>query len=90
MESLSGDEEEHAVLLVNFFLGLNKQAWLLVGSSITGGTSAYCLSYEGADYIVWFEGKPYKVNEPYNPVRKVSALINHENVSLSLVHCLKF
>jgi hypothetical protein len=31
MEILSGDEEEHSVLLVNFFLGLGKKAWLLVG-----------------------------------------------------------
>lgn len=28
---LSGDEEEHAVLLTNFFLGLGKKAWLLLG-----------------------------------------------------------
>jgi hypothetical protein len=31
LEILSGDEEEHSVLLVNFFLGLGKKAWLLTG-----------------------------------------------------------
>lgn len=31
MEFLSGDDEEHSVLLVNFFLGLGKKAWLLIG-----------------------------------------------------------
>ena len=33
MEILSGDEEEHSVLIVNFFLGLGKKAWLLIGNS---------------------------------------------------------
>jgi len=28
---LQGDEEEHAVLLTNYFLGINKKAWLLIG-----------------------------------------------------------
>jgi hypothetical protein len=28
---LSGDDEEHSVLLVNFFLGIGKKAWLIVG-----------------------------------------------------------
>ncbi len=31
LEILAGDEEEHSVLLVNFFLGLGKKAWLLIG-----------------------------------------------------------
>jgi len=30
---LQGDEEEHAVLLTNYFLGINKKAWLLIGLS---------------------------------------------------------
>jgi hypothetical protein len=32
---LSGDEEEHAVLLTNLFLGLGKKAWVLLGMHIT-------------------------------------------------------
>lgn len=28
---LTGDEEEHAVLLTNFFLHLGKEAFLLIG-----------------------------------------------------------
>ena len=31
MEVLAGDDEEHSILLTNFFLGLNKKAWLLIG-----------------------------------------------------------
>jgi len=28
---LQGDEEEHAVLLTNYFLSIDKKAWLLLG-----------------------------------------------------------
>ena len=78
---LSGDEEEHSVLLVNFFLGIGKEAWLLVGSSITDGICSYALTVEGTDYTIWYQGQPYKVNEPHNPVKCVSAVVNDKNVS---------
>jgi coiled-coil and C2 domain-containing protein 2A len=80
METLAGDEEEHAVLLTNFFLGLGKKAWLVIGSSITGGSSAFCLSEENAELNIWFNGKPYKVKEAYNPVKRISMIVNAENV----------
>jgi hypothetical protein len=32
LEILSGDEEEHSVMLVNLFLGVGKKAWLLFGN----------------------------------------------------------
>lgn len=31
---LAGDEEEHAVLLCNYFLYLGKKAWLIIGTAI--------------------------------------------------------
>ena len=34
LEILSGDQEEHAVLLANLFLGLGKKVWLLLGKNI--------------------------------------------------------
>ena len=33
LQMLQGDEEEHAVLLVNYFLHLGKRAWLVLGES---------------------------------------------------------
>lgn len=79
---MSGDEEEHSVLLVNFFLGIGKEAWLLVGSSITDGMCSYALTVEGTDYTIWYQGQPYKVNEPHNPVKCVSAIVNDKNVRI--------
>ena len=34
LDLLAGDEEEHAVLLCNYFLFLGKKAWLVMGSAI--------------------------------------------------------
>lgn len=31
---LAGDEEEHAVLLCNYFLSMGKRAWLIIGIAI--------------------------------------------------------
>jgi coiled-coil and C2 domain-containing protein 2A len=80
LEILAGDEEEHSVMLANYFLGLGKKAWLLIGSSITNGLCAYVLLYEGGDYTIWYQGQPYKVSEPHNPVRVVSALVSPDNM----------
>lgn len=35
---LAGDEEEHAVLLCNYFLWLGKKAWLVIGTGIPEGS----------------------------------------------------
>ena len=34
LDVLAGDEEEHAVLLCNYFLFLGKKAWLVMGTAI--------------------------------------------------------
>lgn len=34
LDLLAGDEEEHAVLLCNYFLFLGKKAWLVMGNAI--------------------------------------------------------
>lgn len=31
---LAGDEEEHAVLLCNYFLSMGKKAWVVIGTAI--------------------------------------------------------
>ena len=33
LQMLQGDEEEHAVLLANFFLYMGKPTWLLLGNN---------------------------------------------------------
>ena len=82
LQILAGDEEEHSVLLVNFFLGLGKKAWLLIGHSKLTGTSCFPLTREGDAYMIWFQGQPYKAKEPHNPIHCVCALVDPTNVSM--------
>ena len=42
---LAGDEEEHAVLLCNYFLHLGLRAYLLMGNAIPEGATAYVLAF---------------------------------------------
>lgn len=37
LQMLSGDEEEHAVLLCNYFLFMGQQAWVVLGTGIPEG-----------------------------------------------------
>ena len=45
MAMMAGDEEEHAVLLCNYFLHMGLQAYLLMGNAIPEGVTAYVLSF---------------------------------------------
>ena len=54
----------------------------LKGSSITTGLCSYVLTLENNEYTIWYQGQPYKVNEPHNPVKVVSALVTPDNVCL--------
>lgn len=40
---LAGDEEEHAVLLCNYFLFLGKKAWLVIGTAIPEVRQPFCV-----------------------------------------------
>ena len=40
---LAGDEEEHAILLCNYFLWLGKKAYLVLGDGIPEGMFYACL-----------------------------------------------
>ena len=63
---------------------------LIIGASITNGICSYALTIENTDYTIWYQGRAYKVNEPHNPVKVVSAVVNAENVSLILPLLLEF
>ena len=46
LHMLCGDEEEHAILLLNYYLHLGKRAYLLLGHAVPEGNSAYVLTVE--------------------------------------------
>ncbi|KAK7488454.1 hypothetical protein BaRGS_00020239, partial [Batillaria attramentaria] len=82
LQMLAGDEEEHAVLLTNLFLGMGRKAWLLLGSAIPEGTTAYVLTEETDGYYIWNSatGKRFSVLDNYCPLQSVGCLVNNENI----------
>ncbi|XP_051473843.1 coiled-coil and C2 domain-containing protein 2A isoform X2 [Apus apus] len=79
---LSGDEEEHAVLLCNYFLGMGKKAWLIIGSAIPEGPTAYVLTLEQGQYVVWnpSTGCFYGQYDTFCPLQNVYCLISCDNI----------
>ncbi|XP_077464402.1 coiled-coil and C2 domain-containing protein 2A isoform X2 [Stigmatopora argus] len=83
---LAGDEEEHAVLLCNYFLFLGKKAWLIIGSAVPEGSSAYVLTWEQGRYLIWnpSSGQYYGQYDTFCPLQAVGCLVNADNVWLNI------
>ncbi|XP_041861355.1 coiled-coil and C2 domain-containing protein 2A [Melanotaenia boesemani] len=79
---LAGDEEEHAVLLCNYFLSLGKKAWLIIGTAIPEGPTAYVLTHEQSRYLIWnpSSGQYYGQYDTFCPLQTVGCLVNADNV----------
>ncbi|KAK7131843.1 hypothetical protein R3I93_018415 [Phoxinus phoxinus] len=79
---LAGDEEEHAVLLCNYFLSMGRRAWLIIGSAIPEGPTAYVLTYEQNRYLIWnpSTGQHYGQYDIFCPLQTIGCLINSDNV----------
>ncbi|XP_026160597.1 coiled-coil and C2 domain-containing protein 2A isoform X2 [Mastacembelus armatus] len=79
---LAGDEEEHAVLLCNYFLSMGKKAWLLIGTAIPEGPTAYVLTFEQNRYLIWnpSSGQYYGQYDTFCPLQTVGCLVNADNV----------
>ncbi|XP_007550804.1 coiled-coil and C2 domain-containing protein 2A isoform X1 [Poecilia formosa] len=79
---LAGDEQEHAVLLCNYFLFLGKKAWLIIGTAIPEGPTAYVLTHEQSGYFIWnpSSGQFYEKGDTFCPLQTVGCLVNSDNV----------
>jgi len=94
LHMLSGDEEEHAILLCNFFLGLAKtataegdraldlQAWCVLGHAIPEGHSAYVLTKCEGQRLLWnpATGNAHELHDSHCPLQRVGCLFNADNV----------
>lgn len=83
---LAGDKADHAVLLCNYFLFLNKKAWLIIGSAIPEGPTIYVLTYEECQYLIWNprSGQSYDQYDAFCPLQTVGSLVNGDNVWLNI------
>ncbi|KAM9384360.1 coiled-coil and C2 domain-containing protein 2A isoform 2-T2 [Pholidichthys leucotaenia] len=79
---LAGDEEEHAVLLCNYFLSMGKKAWLIIGTAIPEGPTAYVLTFEQSRYLIWnpSSSQYYSQYDTFCPLQTVGCLVNSDNV----------
>ncbi|XP_016059696.1 PREDICTED: coiled-coil and C2 domain-containing protein 2A [Miniopterus natalensis] len=82
LDLLAGDEEEHAVLLCNYFLSLGKKAWLVMGNAIPEGPTAYVLTLEQSHYLLWnpCSGHFYGQFDTFCPLKTVGCLIGPDNI----------
>ncbi|XP_031197991.1 coiled-coil and C2 domain-containing protein 2A isoform X2 [Mastomys coucha] len=82
LDLLAGDEEEHAVLLCNYFLFLGKKAWLVMGNAIPEGPTAYVLTWEKNYYLIWnpCSGHCYGQFDTFCPLKSVGCLIGTDNI----------
>ncbi|XP_019381477.1 PREDICTED: coiled-coil and C2 domain-containing protein 2A isoform X1 [Gavialis gangeticus] len=82
LDLLAGDEEEHAVLLCNYFLGIGKKAWLIIGNAIPEGPTTYVLTWEQNQYVIWnpSTGRFYGQFDTFCPLQNVGCLISSDNI----------
>ncbi|KAK4315922.1 hypothetical protein Pmani_012883 [Petrolisthes manimaculis] len=81
---LTGGEEERAVLLTNFFLHLDKTAYLLLGSGVAEGGSCCVVTKDSrtGEWQVWNPptARCYSPHHPHPPLTAIHMLIDQDNI----------
>ena len=82
LKMLGGDEEEHAILLCNYFLYLGIDAYVVIGVGIPEGNTCYVLTKQADSVILWNPSTGnYNYQSQHNhSLVTVSAVFNHDNV----------
>ena len=86
---MAGDDEEHAVLLNNYFRTLNKTSWVAIGVSIYSGPCCFVLTKDAAKRFptCWsvVDGQDASTLDTWNPIRSIYLLANEDNVGAARV-----
>ncbi|OQR72459.1 hypothetical protein BIW11_01302 [Tropilaelaps mercedesae] len=86
LQVLVGDEEEHALLLCNYFLFCGVNAYILLGNGIPEGATAYVITVNnaatGLDDRIWnaVTGRSYALSDVNSPLQSVGCVISKDNV----------
>ncbi|XP_032890631.1 coiled-coil and C2 domain-containing protein 2A-like [Amblyraja radiata] len=77
-----GGKEDHAVLLCNYFLYMKMNAYVLLGTSILEGPTAYVIIQEKMTTMIWNPetGDCYEQFNVFCPLQSADCLINNENI----------
>jgi len=70
LDLLAGDAEEHALLLCNLFLALGKKAYVLLGTELPDGATAYVLTRDAGTVRLWnaHSGMVYSRDDAASPL----------------------
>ncbi len=84
LEMNSGDEEEHAILLCNYFLYNKIQAYVVLGTGFPEGPTSYVLTRDqgsGAQ-LLWnpSTGEQYATEDPQCALKSIGCVFNRENI----------
>ncbi|XP_072413129.1 coiled-coil and C2 domain-containing protein 2A-like [Chiloscyllium punctatum] len=81
-----GGKEDHAVLLCNYFLYMKVNAFVLLGTSILEGVTAYVITQEKTATMIWNPetGECYDQYNAFCPLQSADCLINKENVWVNI------
>lgn len=84
LELCAGDEEEHALLLCNFFLSMRREAYVVLGHGIPEGETCYVLtkSLQREDCQLWnaHTGRVYTLDDTSCPLTSVGCVFNDKNI----------
>jgi coiled-coil and C2 domain-containing protein 2A len=87
LELLAGDEDEHAVLLTNYFVYLQKECWLVIGKANPEGKTAYVLTRDDdGNFLLWdaTSGDCYSTSDFNCPLKDIGCVVTGENVWANL------
>ncbi|XP_041065239.1 protein CC2D2B-like [Carcharodon carcharias] len=81
-----GGKEDHAILLCNYFLYMQVNAFVLFGTSILDGAAAYVITQEKMNTMIWNPktGECYDQYDAFCSVQSADCLINNENIWVNI------
>ncbi|XP_062375164.1 protein CC2D2B-like [Sardina pilchardus] len=82
LDLVIGNGVSLAVLLCNFFLYSEVKAWVLLGTSVIEGDTAYVFTTGGFGDLVWNpkDGKHYSLYDALCPITTMDCLVSGQNV----------
>ena len=82
LKMLAGDEEEHAILLCNYFLHMGIDSYIIKGIGIPEGETCYVLTKLPEGTVLWnpSTGDYHPQSRPYHSLVSVHFCFNNENI----------
>ena len=88
-----GDEEEHATLLLNYFLFLNIESWLVLGFAVPEGSTAYVLSKDkfSSNLRLWnpSTGENFSTSDTNCPLLHIYTIVAAKKIHFNIQPCTK-